>query len=195
MKATTRAYWKLISEQCNLLSSGKDAMYIDESLKDEYIAKCDETYKQFKVSQMSRDVVNLDRHKVAAILLKEALDLKIIKRKDGKNADTSKQLFIGPQKILLICVISYLAQEINGILKMQGNDMLPMGQFKMPVPFSCTTSYIDILSRLLRNEEDANKLYILSLSEKFFLLEYIAIQSYYGDAAEQVFQILRKPVR
>lgn len=194
MKSTTRAYWKEISKHCEALSKGKDSMYIDNSLEEEYIANCDKAYELCKAKEMRSDVVNLDRHKVAAILVIEASKLDLIKRKDGRIADTEDELFIGAQKILLISAISYLAQEINRIIGASGKNISKMKQFKMPEAFSCKTSYIDIMSRLLRNELDDNRLYILSWSEKFFLLEYIAISTYYGENAEQVYRILRKPV-
>lgn len=195
MKSTTRAYWKAISKHCESLSTGKDSMYIDNSLEEKYVVNCDEAYELCKSKEMSSDVVNLDRHKVAAILVIEASKLDVIKRKDGRIADTDDEWFIGVQKILLISAISYLAQEINRIIEASGKDIPKMKQFKMPEAFSCKTSYIDIMSRLLRNELDDDRLYVLSWSEKFFLLEYIAISTYYGDNAEQVYRILRKPIK
>lgn len=193
MDATTNAYWKKILEQCALFDTGRDAMYVDDSVYAEYIARCNKAYNDCKRNEMSSDVVNLDRHKVAAILVIEALKLQVIKRKDGKIADTSDEFFIGPQKILLVCAIHYLAQEINHYLENSGY-LDKLQQFIMPRAFSCDTGYVDIMSRQLRNELNADKLYVLSLAEKFFLLEYIAIRSAYGDRAEQVYAILRKPI-
>lgn len=194
MKSTTRAYWKAITKHCEALSTGKDSMYVDNSLEEKYVSNCDKAYELCMLKEMSSDVVYLDRHKVAAILVIEAAKLGVIKRKDGRIADTEDEWFIGAQKILLISAISYLAQETNRIIEASGKDIPKMTQFKMPEAFSCNTSYIDIMSRLLRNELDDGRLYVLSWSEKFFLLEYIAINSYYGDKAEQVYKLLRKPV-
>lgn len=197
MKSTTKAYWDQVSMQCNAHSKTKDAMYLDSSLRAEYIKNCDIAYDNCKQTAMSNEVVNLDRHKVASILVTEAMKLGIIKREDNKemkDADTDSEFFIGPQKILLICAIHYLAQEINRILGIHGNAVPQMTQFQLPKAFSCDTSYIDIISRLLRNELDDDKLYMLSLAEKFFLLEYIAIQAFYGDSTEKVYALLRKPI-
>ncbi len=195
MKSTIYAYWQAISTQCELLSTKKDSMYIDDSLKENYVINCENAYELCKSKEMSSDVVNLDRHKVAAILVIEAAKLNVIKRKDGRIADTKDEWFIGAQKILLVSAICYLAQEINRIIEASGKDIPRMKQFKMPEVFSCKTSYIDIMSRLLRNETDDHRLYILSWSEKFFLLEYIAISIYYGKDTEEVFNILRKPIK
>lgn len=197
MKATTKAYWNQVLTQCNVHAKTQDAMYLDATLRDEYIRNCDIAYENCKQTAMSNEVVNLDRHKVAAILVIEAMKLEVIKRKDHKkmkDADTDSEFFIGPQKILLICAIHYLAQEINRILEVHSKVIPQMTRFQLPKAFSCDTNYIDIISRLLRNELDDSKLYILSLAEKFFLLEYIAIQAFYGDDTEKVYELLRKPV-
>ena len=194
MEATTKVYWNKISKECSFFNTGKDAMFVDESVYDEYIKKCNDAYTNCKRNEMSNDVVNLDRHKVAAILVIEALKLQVIKRKDGKTGDSNDEFFIGPQKILLISAIHYLAQEINHYLDNNKYRLPQMQQFIMPKAFSCNTGYVNIMSRQLRNELDADKLYVLSLAEKFFLLEYIAIKFAYEEKAEAVYDILRNPI-
>lgn len=194
MKSTTLAFWELVNTQCMSLSSGEHAIYLDDSVKNQYIAACDDAYKLCKQRDMHSDVRNLDRHKVASILVTEGLNLEIIKRKDKKCADTENEWFIASQKVLLICAISYLAQEVNALIRDAKTTIKPMRRFILPKAFSCQTYYIDIMCRLLRREMEAGRLSFLLLSNDFFLLEYIAIVSYYGDRAEEVYEILRKPI-
>lgn len=197
MERIARLYWQLVEMKCSKLSSGDDAMYLDASLLDSYIHNCEVEYNRCKETTMNNKVVNLDRHKIAAILVIQAMNMRVIKRVDNRDyaeADTEDKYFIGPQKILVICAIHYLAQEINRILVFHGDNISQMTKFPLPKAFSCDTEYIDIISRLLRNELDENKLFILSLSEKFFLLEYIAIRDFYGDCTKKVYEILRKPI-
>lgn len=192
MKATTHEFWKALAKRCAVFSSKDDLMFLDDTLLDEYVINCDKEYVSCMKNNMGSDVENLDRHKVAAILVIEGLKLQIIKRVDGKSADTDNEFFIGPQKVLLTCAIDYLAQQINLVLQGNKYNLPPMKYFALPEAFSCSTSYVDIMSRLLRNELDADKLFILSLAEKLFLLEYIAIQGCYGEGSEKVYGFLRK---
>ena len=194
MKLTTLAFWKLVASQCKPLSTGENAVFLDESLKDQYLDACDTAYRTCKQRDMGVGVKNLDRHKVASILVTEGLNLGIIKRKDHKCADTETEWFIASQKILLSCAISYLAQEINVLIRKAKSTIKPMQRFILPKAFSCQTHYIDIMCRLLRREMDAGRLSFLMLSNDFFLLEYIAIVSYYGEQAESVYEILREPI-
>lgn len=194
MKKTTLAFWKLLNLHCKSLAHGKDAIYLDESVKSQYVKACDDAYELCKHKDMRTGVKNLDRHKVASILVTEGLNLEIIKRKDQKNADTDKEWFIAAPKILLACAICYLAQEINSLIKNSRTSVSSMKQFILPKAFSCQTYYIDIMCRLLRREMESGQLSVLMLSNDFFLLEYVAIISYYGDQAESVYEILRNPI-
>lgn len=190
MKSTTMAFWKLISEWCNVLSEGENSLIIDSSVQKEYIAKCDEAYDYCKSHNMKKGVQHLDRHKIASILVLEGFKLDVVKRKDGKNADNEKQIFIGQEKVLFACAINYLAQQINLAIKKSQNDIKPMRNFPLPQAFSCNTGYDDITCRLLHYGKENGTLSVLDLADKFFLLEYIAIISYYGDSATQVFSLL-----
>ena len=194
MKSTTVAFWKVVKSQCKDFSSGENAIYLDDSVKEQYIIACDDAYNLCKQNDMRSGVKNLDRHKVAAILVVEGLKLEIIKRKDRMNADTDTDWFIASPKILLSCAIYYLAQEVNNLIKKAKTKIEPMNKFILPKAFSCQTYYVDIMCRLLRREMEADKLSFLVLSNDFFLLEYIAITSYYKDQAEEVYEILRRPI-
>lgn len=191
MKSTTMAFWKLISEWCNVLSKGEDSLIVDTSAQKEYIARCDEEYDNCKSQNMKKGVQNLDRHKIASILVIEGLKLDIVKRKDGKNADNEKQVFIGQEKVLFACAINYLAQQINLEIKKSKKDIKFMHNFPLPLAFSCNTGYDDVTCRLLHFAKEKDALSVLELADKFFLLEYIAINAYYGDGADQVLALLK----
>ena len=113
MKSTTKAFWKLVSEWCAELSEGENALLLDGAKKNEYITNCDNAYDFCKTHNMKKGVRNLDRHKIASILVIEAIKLGIVKRKDGKNADNDRQIFIGVENVLFGCAINYLAQQVN----------------------------------------------------------------------------------
>jgi len=194
MKTTTKAFWSAVSQQCGQLSTETDHIYIDASLKDGYIVACDVEYKKCKDENMNKSVQNLDRHKVAAILVIQGLTLDIVKRKDGNEADTEEKIFIGKEKAILSCAISYLAQQINIIIRNSGRSFDLINRFILPTAFSCQTDYIDIMCRLLHYGKKQSTLSVLDLADHFFLLEYIAIAEYYRENAHEVYALLRQSV-
>lgn len=194
MKSTTMEFWKLISAWCNQLSKGSNALIVNSALKGQYVARCDIAYKSCMEHNMKNGVHNLDRHKIAAILVIEALELDVIQRKDGKNVDNEKQIFIGQEKVLLACAINFLAHQINAEIKKQKVNLKVMNEFPLPKAFSCSTRYDDITCRLLHYGKENGTLSLLDLADKFFLLEYIAISEYYKEDASAVFSLLREAV-
>lgn len=194
MKSTTKAFWSAVSQQCDQLSTKTDHIYMDLSLRDKYIAACDSAYQKCKDENMNKNVQNLDRHKVAAILVTQGLALDIVKRKDGNNVDTDETIFIGKEKAILSCAISYIAQQINIIIKNSGKTLDTISRFILPKAFSCQTDYIDIMCRLLHYGKKENTLSVLDLADHFFLLEYIAISEYYQDKAHEIYQLLKQSV-
>lgn len=195
MEQTTIAYWKLIDSVCAKPHPDFSSLFLDKKLKDAFIKNCDSTYKECKQNNMKDNVSSLDRHKVAAILLTEALKLGIVKSKDEKHIDNASRLFIGPEKVLLICAINYLAQEANRIIARCTNPPLEkMNSFSFPDALSCKTSYDDISCRLLHQAKNNHTLSVMDLADKFFLLEYIAVKEYYKNDADSVFKVLRNSV-
>ena len=193
MKATTNVFWNAVSRKCKELSTQDDVLLLDESLKDAYLESCDAAYKKCKEENMHEGVENLDRHKVVAILVIQGLALDIVKRKGINDVDTEKDIFIGKEKALLICAISYIAQQINKAIDESHEAIDTMSRFILPKAFSCKTNYIDIMCRLLHYGKQGHTLTILDLADHFFLLEYIAISECYGDKAALVYEILRTP--
>ncbi len=191
MKPTTKAFWKAIETQCELLSKDEAKLYLDEEKKHAYIEACDAAYKDCKEKIMAKSVENLDRHKVAAILVIMALELDVIKC-DNLGQDP-KRLFIGSEKVLVSCAISYLAQQVNHIIEKNASSQVQrMNSFKLPVAFSCRTNYIDIMCRVLYYDKIDNKLSLLDLADRFFLIEYIAIREYYQSNTDMVYNMLQE---
>lgn len=195
MKSTTIAFWKLAAQQCNMLpNDSDDVLYLDENLRNVYITNCDNAYDTCKSNDMSEDVSNLDRHKIAAILVSEGLKLDIVKHTKGSQPHDDNKLFIGKEKLLLACAIHYLSKQINAAISENDNGLQGMRMFTLPTAFSCKTPYIDILSRLIHYSQQNGTLSPLELADRFFLLEYIAIREYYGTNADVVLDILRRSV-
>lgn len=192
MTASCKVFWDLLSEQCAVKSTKADELFLHQEKKEKFIEACNLAYAKIKKEYMHQGVQYLDRHKVCAIMIACGLDLDIIEHK-SKVAKDPDLVFIGVHKLLLICAIHYLAQKINQEIK-QANyaDLKPMTRFDLPKSVSSQTNYIDSLCRLMidfRQEKDA---LILNLSDRLFLLEYIAIFSFYYGNADSVFSVLKK---
>ncbi len=197
MRKTTKQFWNAIAKEYRESYSAEHLpLYLMEQLKDDYFQRCDDKYNNYKEKFMKSEVKNLDRHKVAAILVVEGIALNLIR------CDTipENQIFIGQEKILLRCAFRYIMREFNSIIRK--SNLESMQNFVLPEAFSCETKYIDIMCRNLMYTKESgiltdskNALTVeMELAEKFFLLEYIAIRSIYRDKAEDIYRFLRQAV-
>lgn len=197
MRKTTEQFWNAIARACRESYSAEYLpLCLMKELKEKYLKQCDDQYNNYKAKFMKSEVENLDRHKVAAILVVEGIALNII-RCDKIPAD---QIFIGQEKILLTCALRYLMRDFNNIISNSGFER--MKQFVLPEAFSCETKYIDVMCRNLLYTQKAGTFtdpefalnIEMELAEKFFLLEYISIGATYRNKAGEVYSFLHQSV-
>lgn len=197
MRKTTEQFWNAIARGCQESYSAKYLpLCLMMGLKDKYLKQCDDQYNNYKAKFMKSEVKNLDRHKVAAILVVEGIALNII-HCDNIPKD---QIFIGQEKILLTYAFRYIMRDFNSIIRNSGFER--MKQFVLPEAFSCETKYIDIMCRNLMYTRETGILadpkmalnVEMELAEKLFLLEYIAISAIYQDKAGEVYNFLRQTI-
>lgn len=197
MRKTTEQFWDAIARGCREnYSTEYLPLYLMEDLKGKYFSQCDDQYNNYKTKFMKPEVKNLDRHKVAAILVVEGISLNII----HCDKIPEEQVFIGQEKILLTYALRYIMRDFNNIIS--GSGFEHMKQFVLPEAFSCKTKYIDIMCRnliyarkagMLANSEFSLNIE-MELAEKFFLLEYIAINVAYQDKAKDIYGFLHQLV-
>lgn len=196
MRKTTEKFWNAIVREYRESYSTYQQLRLKKELKDKYLDQCDGQYNRYKAKFMKPEVENLDRHKVAAILVVEGIALNLICCDDIPAG----RIFIGQEKILLSCAFQYIRRDFNSIIRHSSFD--PMKEFVLPNAFSCETKYIDIMCRNLMYTKEAGTLtdpehaltVEMELAEKFFLLEYIAISSIYQDKAGDIYHFLRQAV-
>lgn len=197
MKKTTEQFWNALEREClKNYSAELLPLYLVKAEKEKYLQQCDDRYGEYKRKFMKPEVENLDRHKVAAIMVGEGIARNII----CCDSSFGNQIFIGQEKILLTCAFQYIIREFNSIIKNSGFER--MKYFVLPEAFSCGTKYIDIMCRNLvytkKTKVFADPEIALNiemeLAEKFFLLEYIAISAVYKEKAEEVYAFLRQAV-
>ncbi len=148
----------------NLTISCKDFNFFKKTFNDLY-------YKILN-DYMEESVDNLDRHKVAAVII-----ISILKTIDIEynNLPKTKVLW-GKQTVAVNIGLNYMCGELNKILAENGWDG-EIEKFDMPNAISCNTSFEDIMIRNLVYAEDNPEwgLNPLTIAENLFLLEYITI--------------------
>ncbi len=192
MKSTIDPFLELIKAYCDVLRSKGFNITFDSEKKGIYRDLVKSHYDIYKSKYMDASVVeNLDRHKIAAILVATGLECDIIK--PVEELDKSGKIYIGRQKVLLLGAFDYLLSKLNECLKQKECPLQPMKRMLFPLPWSCETDYVDVFARNLYYEEKEygkDHINIMELAEKFFLLEYISIQAFYRENAEIVFEAL-----
>ena len=194
MTKTTRNFIESVKEECEVLKEARMPLFFDNDVEESYVKRCNEVYESYKRTYMDEAVTSLDRHKVAAILVIEAVAMELVKMNKEELSDGD--IFIGKSKVPFVCALRYIQREYNSIIK--GSNIREMTSFALPDAFSCDTKYIDIMCRIQFYSE---KLYdqptfvdiaVMDLADRFFLLEYIAIQKFYKEDTEKVYETLRK---
>lgn len=148
----------------NLTISCKDFNFFKKTFNDLY-------YKMLN-DYMKESVDNLDRHKVAAVII-----ISILKTIDIEYNNLPKTKVVwGKQTVAVNIGLNYMCGELNKILAENGWDG-EIEKFDMPNAISCNTSFEDIMIRNLVYAEDNPEwgLNPLTIAENLFLLEYITI--------------------
>lgn len=129
-------------------------------------------YNKILVDYMEKSVDNLDRHKVAAVII-----ISILKTIDIEYDNLPEtNVFWGKQTVAVNIGLNYMCGELNKILAENGWNG-EIERFDMPNAISCNTSFEDIMIRNLVYAEDNPEwgLNPLTIAENLFLLEYITI--------------------
>ena len=148
----------------NLTINCKDFNFFKKTFNDLY-------YKILN-DYMEESVDNLDRHKVAAVII-----ISILKTIDIEYKNLPKtKVFWGKQTVAVNIGLNYMCGELNKILAGNGWDG-EIEKYDMPNAISCNTSFEDIMIRNLVYAEDNPEwgLNPLTIAENLFLLEYITI--------------------
>ncbi len=130
-----------------------------------------ESYKYVKAKYMTEDTECLDRHKQAAILICCVLKEDILvsqKIPEGKE-------FVGKYSLALSLGLAFMLDRLKERFDETGieeeiNDLTDI------IAFACPTNYFDVLFRNLYFEEkEQGSVFVLTLANTLFLLEYIAL--------------------
>lgn len=173
MKSVFKAAWALMRECCK---NYDDVSFDDtQENKNRFLVDCVSLYEEFVNNHMKKNEkkkVNLDRHKVGAIIAIEGSKGHYFTYKNELQSD---QLFLGNFSIPLIVGLSLVEQEFSKDLQVYHlADNIDDVKLYIPEPSSCDTLYIDSLARMLyfAQEYKVNELMqVLEFANIFFLIE------------------------
>ncbi|MCD8147693.1 MAG: hypothetical protein LUD84_10555 [Clostridiales bacterium] len=200
MKKTIDQYWLLLSTYCKLMDERGVPVSIREEKKTDYRKAVESRCQSYKESYMKSGTKELDRHKVAAIMVVEGLKCKVIDSSKINGKLESGAINIGAEKVLLASAFDFMTAVVNQILDEARNTdpevaLERFPGFAFPEAWSCDTDFMNIMSRTLyyANSDDSGyKLNEMELAEKFFILEYSSILSLFPKEKDKYFQILKK---
>ena len=122
-------------------------------------------YTDFKQKHMSNEVVYLDRHKVAAILIYSVIKTKIM----GYRIKDDNSLFLENYYLAFSTGLSYMQYEAN--LAYKGQNKPVISKFQFPDVLCGNKSYKEHIISMLYAADSENNLNIFELANILFLLE------------------------
>lgn len=174
MKKAIDSIWESIEKAKEIYSKNNDILFdVSPEKKASFDKQFRKTYKEVKDNYMTKDVIALDRHKVASIIICTIITENIIslKKKTEKNT-----IFLGSEMIALSIGLSYMQRSLNDILQELSIPKKVNGYY-MPTAMACTTDYFDILARNLYFSKRDFVLNPLDLADKLFLIEYLTLKN------------------
>lgn len=174
MTKTIKYVWNVLNGAIEAISDDDktNSLVIRSKDFDFFKKTFNDLYSQIMKGYMQKGVDNLDRHKVAAIIIVSIIKTVDI---DYKNLPKSN-VFWGIETVAVNIGLNFMCGELNEILKSNGYDG-KVEKYDMPNAICCDTCFEDIMIRNLVYSEDNKEwgLNPLSLAENLFLLEYITI--------------------
>lgn len=162
--------WEKLTASSVVYGEENPHFAFQDDKKELFAQKMKSNYRKVKDEYMTTSVENLDRHKVAAIIVISALEAEVIGYKDLDN----DYVFIGAELIALNVGLSYMIDRLNERL-----DERQVGKriqrFVFPDAQSCSTPCAEIICRNLYYAKRDYGLNPIDLAERFFLLEYITL--------------------
>lgn len=172
MDKTAKYAWKGLKEcfDAKIKPNYKEIEF-DETKKEQFVKRFNDYYKKIKIDYMTKETKILDRHKQAAILICCVLEENIINSKDIPKG----KIFVGKYSLALSLGLAFLCDRLNERLE-ENKIFEKITDLTDIEPFACPTTYFDVLFRNLYFEErEMNKVFVLTLANTLFLLEYIAL--------------------
>lgn len=173
MRPIIERTWELLENTLEQVNEQVSGVVINNNSYKDFNVCFRRIYNEIKEHYMESSTKNLDRHKVASIIMISILESKaIIYQGDIEPGKT----FFGQYLVAASVGITYMQNELNVMLSEKGQKTITKLWF--PDPLVCDTPYFEIFCRNLyfancNNDWGLNP---LDIAEKLFLLEYITLE-------------------
>lgn len=175
MQGIKRQVWEMFISVAEQMIQDDSDIVLNYAAEQHFSDSFDALYKYIKEEYMKDDVVYLDRHKVAAIVIIAFVRTNAL----GYGKPLGSSMFWGNYKLSISVGLSYMLVMLNNELRENGCKTT-ITKYIMPVVFMDDISYIDVLARNIyiseiQKKSDSN---VIDLAEKLFLLECITMEKY-----------------
>ena len=163
MFAKLEVLWQkmILSAQSNYA----DNSIINKNKYDTILKYFREKYGETKRKYMNKEVVLLDIHKVAAIIMYSVIKTKVI---ESNNASNSK-LYFSNYELAISAGLSFMQYEINEELNKKGEK--PISRFEFPDAIYSKKKYLEDFRSLLYYKDREDNLDIITLSNILYLID------------------------
>lgn len=165
MYAKLQTLWDELLKQAEIVRVRDENVIVNKDRSLIFHKNFEGFYDTIKNQNMAKEVVFLDRHKVASIIVYAVIKTKVLEYKFVEE----NKVFLGNYHLALSAGLSYLQYELNQILKESGQ--LPIDKFTFPNALYGDKSYKDNLICKLYFSYEKNCMNVLALADIMFLLE------------------------
>lgn len=164
--------WATLKKSCLGYARKDPYIEFDEDGFNRFREQFESLYASILKKYMVSSVTELDRHKLAAIMIISSINAETISYRLDKIPP--KTIFIGGEMIAVEVALSWMIEGLNSALKEKGV-RVKIDKYVMPTAFACSTPYFEIFCRNLLYAQKDYVLNPLDISDKLFLLEYITL--------------------
>ena len=173
VKETPKEYiWKLVENQASaIVREDKESFSFNSNSKFIFFQKFEKYIDMIKTKFMANEVTDLDRHKVAAIIICSVIESEVIQL---NYTCSEEEAFIGNEKLAVTIGLSYMRETLKRIMKgVPGEEKFE--EYYFPKALACDTEYVNILCRNLYYSYNEFMLNPIDLANELYLLEYISL--------------------
>ena len=166
-----KAFWNALDDTVAYHQRNDDALFLNQEKFDSFKSRATELYESIKHNYMKGTVDNLDRHKVAAVMIVSAIECEVVEYRKPLQENS---VFLGGEMFSTEVALTWMLDSMNEKLKINGAG-IQIFDYYMPEAFTCETPYFEIFCRNLYFAKKHYKLNPLDIAEKLFLIELLTV--------------------
>jgi hypothetical protein len=173
MKQTIEKTWDLLENTVKQIRKKNSGVILDSGSYEKFDDIFRKIYSEIKERYMENTTQNLDRHKIASIIIISIINSNAIVYQ-GKVGEGEE--FFGQYLIAASVGITFMQNQLNMLLIEKNKK--PIEKLWFPDALSCDTPYFEIFCRNLyfSNNNDDWGINPLDIAERLFILEYVTIE-------------------